>query len=1037
MSSGNPNRDDRLKHLSFVVVTFGILIALIGTIKGWQEGIVPIIALTIVLVIVAPLFRPAPGRFGLCILVFAAFAGTVAFTISQNSLWAYGADIVTYYTRRTSPDFPIPKTDAVGQFILIAVTFVAYIWTVLLTRDTTAMSVHPEHPQGILGQKEYGDRLESFCRSLERNLNDIDTDSRWSNEFFVPVEAEVEIKGRKGYSKRRIVPLIKALKGYHHLRFFLLLGDPGSGKSVALRKLARDLLGEVKTTKRVPIYLNLRDWRTPPEWSATNMPTATQVEKDLRDWIHRDLKDRLDQYAFQFLETYFEEMERQGRFFYLLDSFDEIAILLDVDESHALIDVFSEAIARLLDGAHHSRGVLSSRLFRKPTARLGAPGVFEIRPLSNTRILDLAQKRITDPDALRKILSERPDLAQAARNPFTAVLLVEFIRAQRRGTGLNSSTPRIPTNRGEIYQNHLTERLPYCRNQLNALDLTEDQFLTALERIATSMFQGKASFEINASQLSKLIEGTDNQDFIRVLTRARLIRASPADDARISFSHRRFAEYLSARGLLSGEIPLPVNDIPTDSLWRDTLVLYCEIAPEEEARMVANYCWQVIDEALSKMRETPQDPISGEQQKDRQLLSQWLPALHCIRFITDAYRSRLDLLNEFQTKMGAALNDIVTNQENPLVSKFAIEACGVLNENDTKEVLISAIKRNNLFISETALKACRYSINSEDRALSKSLCEAIQHLPTFEFVRTFRDYHYEFSINRHLSIPKTYAALLFLQYVLFSSAIIASTLSFLITIASATGRDQNAVLNDIAIPAFTILALSVKLSDHTFLSDQKVTHHFLVGFLITSPYADFVRQYIHNESLSQKIPATFALGFFIFNPTFLTFETFFRDKGGPRFSCLSLLKVVKSEVKGYIPVAAFLPLLSIPYFVITGLDSDVSWIRIICQAISFLFLSLCSLVTIVGVIFLAIIPILKDFLYLHQINRPQEPFSRSWISEVYLRLESQKGKQSFVKSLRRISVTDEDWSSVPPYNDDSRASVELARLDERWRGLDR
>jgi len=60
--------------------------------------------------------------------------------------------------------------------------------------------------------------------------------------------------------KKRIVDLQRALRGDRATHAFLVLGDPGAGKSVALRKLARDMLDEVGRTGRVPIYINLREW---------------------------------------------------------------------------------------------------------------------------------------------------------------------------------------------------------------------------------------------------------------------------------------------------------------------------------------------------------------------------------------------------------------------------------------------------------------------------------------------------------------------------------------------------------------------------------------------------------------------------------------------------------------------------------------------------------------------------------------------------------------------------------------------------------
>jgi predicted NACHT family NTPase len=41
----------------------------------------------------------------------------------------------------------------------------------------------------------------------------------------------------------------------------LILGDPGAGKSTSLRKLAKELLKELPATRRIPIYVNLKEWK--------------------------------------------------------------------------------------------------------------------------------------------------------------------------------------------------------------------------------------------------------------------------------------------------------------------------------------------------------------------------------------------------------------------------------------------------------------------------------------------------------------------------------------------------------------------------------------------------------------------------------------------------------------------------------------------------------------------------------------------------------------------------------------------------------
>jgi len=363
------NSDIRHRTFSLVVVLALLLVALSWSVSSWPKALPITIGALALVGLSIPVFRPVRGRLALCFVTFGLFAASCGWMAVQFDPLVWFIDWMARLLGLTKSPFTPPPPDTIPQYIVFAGTLAAFLISLWWARDDTAMGVHPESMKEDLTNPQYLERIIGFCRSLETNLNKLDEETSWAEQLFVPLDAEVEVRTARR-RQRRIAPLISALKGNLEHRFLLLLGDPGSGKSVALRKLARDLLAEVPKARRVPVYLNLRDWETPLEWSTAAPPDVAKIEINLREWVLRNLQDRLDIYGKQFLDAYFDPMTKGGHFFFILDSFDEIALLLDVDERHELVERFSEAIGHLLGGMHHSRGILASRLFRRPTAHL-------------------------------------------------------------------------------------------------------------------------------------------------------------------------------------------------------------------------------------------------------------------------------------------------------------------------------------------------------------------------------------------------------------------------------------------------------------------------------------------------------------------------------------------------------------------------------------------------------------------------------------------------------------------------------------------
>ncbi|NES20534.1 MAG: hypothetical protein F6K41_16780 [Symploca sp. SIO3E6] len=204
-----------------------------------------------------------------------------------------------------------------------------------------------------------------------------------------------------------------------------------------------------------------------------------------------------------------------------------------------------------------------------------------------------------------------------------------------------------------------------------------------------------SGLEASISELKARFPNYPVEKVIDVLRYARLGRLGSGDENQFSFVHRRFNEYFVVRRLIEEPERVPQDAIPSDSRWRDALVLYCEVAEEEQAKQIANFCWTEIREVIDNDVDM-RDP-------------QFLRMIHCLRFIREAFRARVDCLEDFRGDLATFIKDILQQEDqNILLQKIAVEAVGVLRDEDIDAAITQAIAIGDPWINETALRACRH-----------------------------------------------------------------------------------------------------------------------------------------------------------------------------------------------------------------------------------------------------------------------------------------------------------------------------------------
>jgi hypothetical protein len=156
----------------------------------------------------------------------------------------------------------------------IAILVVAWVTLFILSKIKALWSEHfqtmfykPEEKRRSARRRRFADHVESEIRRLN-NLEE------WRDYRFTELEAEVEAEGRRRTFSllpllqrtrsglRRETSLSKALEASRE-RLILVEGDPGSGKSVALRHVTQSLARQAMKSRNaksvIPIYINLKE----------------------------------------------------------------------------------------------------------------------------------------------------------------------------------------------------------------------------------------------------------------------------------------------------------------------------------------------------------------------------------------------------------------------------------------------------------------------------------------------------------------------------------------------------------------------------------------------------------------------------------------------------------------------------------------------------------------------------------------------------------------------------------------------------------
>ncbi|MEO3769990.1 NACHT domain-containing protein [Micromonospora sp. B9E7] len=461
-----------------------------------------------------------------------------------------------------------------------------------------------------------------FADHVESQLRRLDEREEWRDHRFARLEAEVEMEGGRRFllprrlhrgrdDLRREKSLSSALQRSTE-RLIVLQGEPGSGKSVAMRNAARALAGRAmrhpRLDSRIPLYVNLKQLR----------PVDGRLDAEtVRSFVLDQLNRANSRDVEQFLDDEFTSGMRDGTWLFLFDSFDEIPEVLTATELDATVGRYADALYDFLHGMNVSPGVIASREFKGPR-RFGWPR-FTVQRLTDRQKRELIRKADLAPDAEGQVYAALagadPMVTRLSGNPMLLGLLCEHVR----------TTGAFPNSSHAIFETFVRSRLERDRERIGQrFSVDPDELRQVAEEIA---FRLTAEFGVGLSpsraQVARLLDGIlidgrpiDPARLHRLLDALEYVKlaqapegGSPGDEVPFTFAHRRFQEYFATCVVIREPNRVPVEALLLDGRWRETAVALLQTQDGEAVTALIASAGGILARGAATLA-APDDPLA-------------------------------------------------------------------------------------------------------------------------------------------------------------------------------------------------------------------------------------------------------------------------------------------------------------------------------------------------------------------------------------------------------------------------------------------